>query len=190
MSNEQRVQELVSIFVCERDSDIENFLKEKAIIFEKVGKSRTFLIYDEDSEEFNVLAYFTLALQVLRIPQSLSNRKIKDFDGFSAKIKGERITEFPTMLIGQVGKNDLHKGKITGYKLMQYCLNTLLDGQMRLGGRIVTLECKNIPFLIKFYTQFGFVKLEREYEEDELVQFIKILKEDELIERNEDTEAK
>lgn len=35
MSDEQKAQELISIFVCEKDCDIENFLKEKAIIFEK-----------------------------------------------------------------------------------------------------------------------------------------------------------
>lgn len=154
------------------------------MVFEKLGKSRTFLIYDEESEEFEVLAYFTLALQVLRIPEALSNRKIKEFDGFSAKIKGERITEFPTILIGQIGKNDLHKGKISGELLMQYCLSTLLDGQMRLGGRIITLECKDIAYLIDFYSRFGFVKLERDYEKDELLQFIKILKEDDLIEKS------
>jgi predicted GNAT family N-acyltransferase len=189
MSDEQRAQELISIFVCKKDNDIENFLKERAILFEKLGKSRTFLIYDEDDEEFKVLAYLTIALQVLKIPESLSNRKIKNFDGFSAKINGKRITEFPAILIGQVGKNDLYKDKITGFEIMQYCLSTILDGQMRLGGRIITLECKNIPYLIDFYKQFGFVKLEKDYKEDELLQLIKILREDELIEKDENRET-
>lgn len=129
-----------------------------------------------------MLAYFTLALQVLKVPESLSNRKIKNFDGFNAKINDEKITEFPAILIGQVGKNDLYKEKITGFNLMQYCLNTLLDGQMRLGGRIIMLECKDVPYLIKFYEMFGFIKLEKDYQEDELIQLIKILQEDELIE--------
>ena len=182
MSSEQKAQELISIFVCSRDSDIEDFLKERAITFEKLGKSRTFLLFDEDEEDVKVLAYFTLALQVLKIPETLSNRKIKNFDGFNAKINGERITEFPAILIGQVGKNDLYKDQISGYELMQYCLNTLLDGQMRLGGRIVMLECKNVPYLLGFYENFGFSKLEKDYQSDELIQLIKILQEDEIIE--------
>ena len=182
MSDERKAQELISIFVCKKDADIENFLKDRAIAFEKLGKSRTFLVFDEDKEDVNVLAYFTLALQVLKVPESLSNRKIKNFDGFNAKINGERITEFPAILIGQVAKNDLYKEKITGFDLMQYCLNTLLDGQMRLGGRIIILECKNISYLIDFYEMFGFIKLEKEYQEDELIQLIKVLQEDELIE--------
>jgi len=183
MSDEHRAQELISIFVCGKDDDIGKFLRERAISFEKLGKSRTFLIFDEDEEEFQVLAYFTLALQVFKVPESLSNRQIKNFDGFNAKIKGETITEFPAILIGQVAKNDLYKDKIAGYEVMQYCLNTLLDGQMRLGGRIVMLECKDVPYLLGFYKTFGFIKLEKDYHENELIQLIKIFQEDELIEK-------
>jgi hypothetical protein len=185
MSDEQMAQELISIFSCRNDADIENFLKNRAIHFDKIGKSRTFIIFDEDADDFSILAYFTIALQILKVPESLSNRKIKDFDGFSAKINGEKITEFPVMLIGQIGKNDLHKDKITGYKVMEYCMSTLLDGQMRLGGRIIMLECKDIPYLLEFYEQFGFMKLDRDYEEGELIQFIKILQEDELIDNQD-----
>ena len=86
MSDEEKAQELISIFECSKDTDIENFLKYKAIAFEKLGKSRTFFIYDEDKEGFTILAYFTLALQVLKVPEILSNRNIKNFDGFNAKI--------------------------------------------------------------------------------------------------------
>lgn len=162
---------------------MENFLIERAIAFERMGKSRTFLLFDEDEEEFKILAYFTLALQVLKIPESFSNRKIKNLDGFNAKIHGERIREFPAILIGQLAKNDLYKDRLSGFELMQYCLSTLLDGQTRLGGRIVMLECKNIPYLIHFYEQFGFIKLDRDYQESDLIQLIKILREEELIEK-------
>jgi len=76
MSNESKAQELISVFLCEKDTDIEYFLKNRAILFEKLGKSRTFFIYDEDANEFNILAYFTLAIQVLRIPEEMiSGRK-------------------------------------------------------------------------------------------------------------------
>ena len=79
MSDETKAQELISIFVCEKDADIENFLKSRAIQFEKLGKSRTFFIYDEDQDEFQILAYFTLAIQVLKIPEGMLsvNDKLK-----------------------------------------------------------------------------------------------------------------
>ncbi len=155
-------------------------------MFEKLGKSRTFFIYDEDDYNYKILAYFTLALQVLKVPSCLSNRKLKNLDGFNAKFNGEKITEFPAILIGQIGKNDLYENTITGINIMQYCLNTVLDGQARVGGRIVLLECKNIPYLTVFYRQFGFTKLEKDYEKDELLQFIKILREDEIIEKQQE----
>lgn len=185
ISDEQKAQELISSFICSKDQDVEMFLKHKAVSFEKAGKSRTFFIFDEDAESFNVLAYYTLALQVLKVPSSFSNREVKKIDGFSAKIRGERITAVPAILIGQVGKNDLYQESLTGFKLMQYCLSTLFDGQAQLGGRVVMLECKDIPYLIDFYKQFGFIKLERDCQEDELVQLIKTLREDELIEKTE-----
>jgi predicted GNAT family N-acyltransferase len=185
MSDEQKAQELISIFVCSKDNDVKKFLKERAILFERIGKSRTFLVFDEDEEEFKVLGYFSLALQVLKIPRTFSNRKIKELDGFNAKIHGQRILEFPAILIGQLAKNDLYKDRLSGYELMQYCLSTLLDGQMRLGGRIVMLECKDIPYLICFYEQFGFIKLDRDYQEGDLIQLIKILREDEIIEKSD-----
>ncbi len=69
MSGEADVLKHISIFVCHKNEDIEHFLQEKAIPFEKLGKSRTYFIYDEDAEEFCILAYFTLALQVFKIPE-------------------------------------------------------------------------------------------------------------------------
>ncbi|HZK37757.1 MAG TPA: hypothetical protein VFC98_02605 [Clostridia bacterium] len=182
MSDENKIQELISIFYCEKDKDVENFLKDKSIIFEKLGKSRTYFIYDENAEEFNILAYFTLAMQVLKVPEELlSGRKTKLLDGYGSKIKGEKITEFPTILIGQIGKNDLYKELISGKEIMEYCILLVLRGQATLGGRIIMLECKDIPYIINLYEKFGFQKLERNYEDDEFLQMIKILDADEII---------
>ena len=47
MASEDKIQEVISTFICSKDKDIENFLKEKAIEFEKVSKSRTYFIVDE-----------------------------------------------------------------------------------------------------------------------------------------------
>lgn len=155
------------------------FLKERAIEFEKLGKSRTFIIYNEDG--IAILGYFTLGIQVLIIPENLSNRKIKDLDGFSTKIKGEKITHLPVILIGQLAKNDTYKKEVNGYNLMQYCFNKILDGQSFLGGRIILLETKNIPYLVSFYEEFGFRKLENDSYDGSLVQFIRVLNEEELM---------
>ncbi|AEX85567.1 hypothetical protein Marpi_1157 [Marinitoga piezophila KA3] len=181
---QENAQKLISNFFCRKDSDIERFLKEKAIKFEKLGKSRTFFIYNEDAiknNKFEILAYFTLAIQVLKIPDEFSGNKIKKLDGFSSKINGKRITEIPAILIGQLGKNDLYSSKITGDEIMQFCFSKILEGQERLGGRIIMLECKNIEYLKNFYRKYGFDLIDKDYDNDELLQFIKILTEEDLI---------
>jgi len=63
---------------------------------------------------------------------------------------------------------------------MEYCLSTVFKGQAVLGGRIIMLECKEIPYIVNLYERFGFQKLERDYKEDELLQMIKVLEEDEI----------
>lgn len=184
MSDEEKAQELISVFICEKDKDVENFLKEKAVLFEKLGKSRTYFIFDEEqNDEFNILAYFTLAMQVLKVPEELlSGRKTKVLDGFSSKIRGTKITEFPSILIGQIAKNDLYRELISGREVMEYCLTTVFTGQAVLGGRIIMLECKDTPYIVDLYERFGFQKLEKEYEGNELLQMIKVLEDDEIIE--------
>lgn len=113
---------------------------------------------------------------------TFSGNKIKKLDGFSANKGGQKITEFPALLIGQLAKNEKHQADITGDELMTYCLSTILDGQEILSGRIIMLECKPIPALIALYERFGFGLIE----EDEptpngLVQMIRILQEKDLV---------
>lgn len=65
--------------------------------------------------------------------------------------------------------------------------NTVKEAQWLIGGRLVYLECEDIPSLIKFYTQNGFYnfgrrKLDRD-EKDKLkgnylIQFFKSLRDD------------
>jgi hypothetical protein len=93
MSSKNKTQEVIFTFICSRDKDIEHFLKEKAIEFEKVSKSRTYFIVDEEALElgdFNILAYFSLAIQVLKVPIEISNRKTKHLDALFSKRDGEK----------------------------------------------------------------------------------------------------
>ncbi len=113
-------------------------------MFEKLGKSRTFLIISESSNDLQILAYFTIGLQVLRVPNELlSGRQTRQLDGFSSKLKGIKITEFPTILIGQIAKNDSYNNSISGTEIMHYCLATILEGQARL-GLVAGLFCWNV----------------------------------------------
>lgn len=64
---------------------------------------------------------------------------------------------------------------------MDFCLATIMEGQSKLAGRIIMLECQDIPQLHELYGLFGFKKLERINQADGLIQMIRILHEDEMI---------
>lgn len=50
MTSEETVKEVISTFYYSKDLDIESFLKNenKAVLYEKKSKSRTYFIFDED----------------------------------------------------------------------------------------------------------------------------------------------
>jgi hypothetical protein len=65
---------------------------------------------------------------------------------------------------------------------LDYRLAKILEGQIRLGGRLIMLESKDIPSLVQLYEIFGFKVLERDYQQNELLQMIKIIDEETIIE--------
>ena len=48
LKEDERVKRLLSSFSCVKDPDIEHFLRSRAVEFERLSKSRTYLIFDED----------------------------------------------------------------------------------------------------------------------------------------------
>lgn len=140
-------------FSCTKDKDIEYFLKEKAIDFERRGKSRTFLVIDSSNttkESFPIIAYFTISLKVLKL-EKISKSKVKKIDGFR-----NDITELPVHLIGQLGKNDLKSDLITGKEILDFSIDKIKTSIDIVGGRIVLIECRKINKIIDFYKNYGF----------------------------------
>jgi hypothetical protein len=177
MASERHVQEVILSFKCEKNSDIEEFLKKKAVLFETQSKSKTYLLLDKERfsrGKVHLLAYFSVALKVLDISVlNLSNRKIKELDGFSAKIRGEAINEFPVYLIGQLAKNDLYKDDIDGEIIIRQAMSVISSAQEKVGGRIILVECDEIPALVEFYETHSFSVIRRDT--DKFVQLIRII---------------
>lgn len=179
MTSEETVKEVISTFYCSKDHDIESFLKNenKAILYERKSKSRTYLIFDEDGLEngnFILLAYFTVAIQTLKIPNGTVASQIRKLDGLYAKKGSEALTEIPSYLIGQLSKNDEYTDKIAGDELLEYALSVISKAQGIVGGRVAFIECQDRPQLINFYTRNGF-KHFRKDPDDGLVQMVRLL---------------
>lgn len=179
---EDKTKSFIANFLCLKDEDIENFLHNKAIEFENKGKSRTYIVYDEDkanSEDLHILGYFSLAISILELSEEYSNNKIKNLDGISAKKHGEKLKRLPTILIGQFGKNSIYS-ELSGSDLMDFCLSKVLEGQRILGGRVIMLECKNEPKLIEFYKNIGFMSVSNMSDDNSLLVFNRILSFEEI----------
>ena len=159
------LQSYLSSFCCEKDADIESFLRTRAVPFEKLSKSRTYLIVDEDQldqGEFMILGYFTLALKVLIIPVEKSIRSRQELDGFSGKMYGKPIREIPCYLIGQIARNSaIDRTLLSGSDLMESALSVIETAASAIGGRYVLIECHDDPKLIHFYTENAFHEFAR-----------------------------
>nr|WP_294669014.1 hypothetical protein [uncultured Ruminococcus sp.] len=161
---EDNINNLLNKFSCSQDLDIENFLKEKAIKFERLLKARTYLILNEeelidsnDISNVNIYGYFSIALKVLTIPEECSNSKRKQLDGLSAKIHGKAITSIPCYLIGQLARNsNVPRNILSGEKILEYAYSIILSSSELVGGRIIMVECHDCEKLISFYKENNF----------------------------------
>lgn len=136
-------------FSCPLNEDVEHFLKQTALTNQRMGISRTSLIYTNDKPEPLLLGYYSLALQVLDLSNISSKTMRKKITGF----KRENKLGAAIYLIGQIGKNYNQQANllITGKEIFMLAMQDILDARSNVGGRIVVVECKNEEHLRNFY---------------------------------------
>lgn len=170
-NEESDLTEAINAFIC-KDKDVEDFLKRKAIDFEKRDKSRTYLIFDKAefmSGTMSILAYFTLSLKSLEFRDNVSKGKIKDIDGFSKEVRGVAIA-----LVGQFGKDENVAKGVSGKALLDHCMEKIYQVKVLIGGRYVLIECHDIEKVVEFYRNNGFERLQLD-KSDNYLQMIRRL---------------
>lgn len=142
----------------EKTNDVECFLHDKAIQFEKSSIATTHLVFKNS----NLVGYFSLANKKLTIGdknyKKLSNSQRKKLCKNGEKLENG-VYQMNSYLIGQLGKNYskcLNGDFISGDELLTLAYNTLLKVKSLISARYVWLECEDNPKLIKFYENFGF----------------------------------
>ena len=162
---DELLRQILFSFSCEKDKDIELFLHNKAIEFERLSKARTYLICDEEQimdeqfcvDQLKIYGYIAVALKILSVPENWSNRKRKEIDGLNAKIHGEVIGDFSCYLIGQLSKNsNVPCDSISGNELLQIAYDVICAAVDAVGGRYMMIECQEKKKLIDFYLANGF----------------------------------
>lgn len=119
--------------------------------------------------------YISIALKILSVPQDMSNRMRKELDGFSAKIHGDLISDFPCYLIGQLSKNsNVRSDGISGKQLIGFASDIIATSVEAVGGRYMMIECRNEEELIQFYKDNYFREIARILDENQpMVQMIR-----------------
>ena len=155
------------------NNDIEKFLHNRAIEFEKKSVSTTHLVFNNKK----LVGYLSLSNKSLILSkerfEKLSNSRKKKLMQ-SGQILENGHLAVNSYLIGQLGKNyNLTKEEqINGKDLLSFGFNLLLEVKKIMTARYVWLECENFEKLINFYRTFGFEKIDDFISEDGFVVMI------------------
>ncbi|MDR2834268.1 MAG: GNAT family acetyltransferase [Streptococcaceae bacterium] len=141
--------------------DIQNFLHNRAIQFERTGIARTYLvIYSSDDEEF-LAGYFSIANKALNVTQKnfekLSNTQRKLLLGQGYRDNTSKNYVSSSVLLGQIGKNFSSENTlVSGTDILGVAKDTIKEIYKILGGKILWLECEDTKELRNFYEKNGF----------------------------------
>ena len=185
---ENEVKSILSSFVCEKNKDVQMFLRDKAIEFSKQGLAKTTLVYwvSDDGVEKYLVGYFTVASKYLCVSKdSISKSLAKKMNAHGTFNSNTREYIVPAPLIAQLGKNfaDGNNYLISGAELLQMAVDKVKSIQEELGGKFVYLECETKEKLVQFYNNNGFTEFGRrrkdrdeiEVDGEYLVQLLKYL---------------
>ncbi len=153
-NSNRKVRKVLERFFCSKNRDLEDFLHNRALTFEKHLRARTYLYIDNETKE--VAGYFTITISTLHT-NGVSREVVKLLDGYK-----DDTPSIPCYLIGQLGKS----GKYESFKIGKYILHdtiTIIDNaQLSLGGRFILLDAINKKQLIEFYKNNAFFPIEND----------------------------
>lgn len=149
---EEALKEVLSEFLCEKNTDVERFFKEQSIEFTKKNQSVTYLVVTTD--DATLVGYFTLAIKPINVnADNFSNTMKKKIARVSELDPSNGTYTLSAYLIAQLGKNyaDNANERITGEQLLQAAIDTIKKLQYMAGGMVIFLEAEDNEKLLNFY---------------------------------------
>jgi len=156
----RKVKRLLETFNCTRNTDLQDFLYNRAVTFEKNLRSRSYLYIDNDTQE--VAAYFTITISTLHT-DGISPEVIELLDGYK-----DDIASIPCFLIGQLGKSDKFEPRKIGEFILDDAIEMIDQSQKALGGRFILLDAINKEQVIKFYETNAFFPIENDSDSESI----------------------
>ncbi len=180
---EEELLEFLSEFTCDKNIDVERFLKEQSVEFTKKNQSVTYLVFT--NEDVALAGYFTITIKPITVnADSFSNTMKRKISRVGELDKTNNTYTLSAYLIAQLGKNfSCNMGeRIAGEQLLQAAMDTIKELQYMAGGMVVFLEADDNEKLIEFYEEknrfkrFATKEVKTGTEDvHTLIQFLKVL---------------
>ncbi len=163
-----QVEDAFKKFSCQHEVDLENFLINKSILYENSQYGKTFLLVDKvllQQGEFQIVAYYTIAMKSLDINQLSKKKRRKVLGGQPGR---DQMNSMSAYLIGQLGRNDAYSHEdMDGVTILNECYHSISTAARVVGGQLIVLECREHMYE-KFYQNQNFLKLYDELSQDGL----------------------
>lgn len=172
----EELQEKFDSFSCQKNKEIELFIKNNAINFSLKHQSVSYIIFDTTTN--SVVAYFALSIKPIRFNiNALSNTALKRLQRISDVDLIDNSITPSAYLIAQLGKVD--SSKIDIHDIFYFLDNNIIDIQNACGGVVEFLESENNDKLIKMYQDKGFktfnIRKSKSGEDRKLIQMYRLI---------------
>lgn len=176
--SEKELVEALLDFQCNKDLDVQEFLNNKAIDFEKRGWATTYLLLAEKEFARGIIkieGYFSLTHKAVLFNPEVSLSLRKKITG----VKKATIESF--VLIGQLGKrmgydseNNYEESAINAEEIIDDAVAVIQMSSKYIINRYVIVECKPISKVKQIYTDYGFLDLQYNKNEELHTLYLKL----------------
>ena len=168
----------LSSFAAPLNSEVEDFIRKKALQATKLKSSISYLVIDEDLAD--VVGYFTLLVKPFTIQAaSLSSKNRRLIARFAEENTEAGDYTASVYLIAQIGKNYAIEEplQISGGDLLNMALDKLRAAQDLVGGKLVLVEREaDRAKLLEFYNANGFKSWNGRYDKKDQVQYDQMIR--------------
>ena len=168
----------LSSFAAPLNSEVEDFIRNKALQATKLKSSISYLVIDEDLAD--VVGYFTLLVKPFTIQAaSLSSKNRRLIARFAEENTEAGDYTASVYLIAQIGKNYAIEEplQISGGDLLNMALDKLRAAQDLVGGKLVLVEREaDRAKLLEFYNANGFKSWNGRYDRKDQVQYDQMIR--------------
>ena len=168
----------LSSFAVPLNSEVEDFIRKKALQATKLKSSISYLVIDEDLAD--VVGYFTLLVKPFTIQAaSLSSTNRRLIARFAEENTEAGDYTASVYLIAQIGKNYAIEEplQISGGDLLNMALDKLRAAQDLVGGKLVLVEREvDRAKLLEFYNANGFKSWNGRYDKKDQVQYDQMIR--------------